>query len=63
MTYDIGDHPEIKWCERTGYPSWNQPEVYHCSRCDDEIDGEVYEDFGYEYLCESCLLNLHKKEF
>lgn len=22
--FDIADHPEIQWIERTGYPSWMQ---------------------------------------
>lgn len=61
------EHPEIRWIERTGYPSWNQPNGYNhysCQMCGDVLDlDEVYEDVGYEYLCENCVLKLHKKEF
>lgn len=31
--YDIPEHPEISWIERTGYPSWMQ---------------EIDEDAAYE---------------
>ena len=56
------EHPEIEWIERTGYPSWNQPKYFNCEMCGDEITSdEVYEDFGFDYLCEDCLLKLHKK--
>lgn len=56
------EHPEIEWIERTGYPSWNQPKYLICEVCGDELTfDEVYEDFGYECLCENCLLKLHKK--
>ena len=56
------EHPEITKALETGYPSWNQPKHYYCQMCSDEIDSEeVYEDFGYECLCDNCLLKLHKK--
>lgn len=59
----ILEHPEIRWVERTGYPSWNQPRYYYCEMCDDELTSdEVYEDVGYDCLCENCLLKLHKRE-
>ena len=32
--YNIPDHPEIRWIERTGYPSWMQDE--------DEEDEDEY---------------------
>lgn len=57
----VPDHPDIQWAERTGYPQWNQPKDYYCGECGCEIDGEIYEDSGYEYLCEDCILRLHKK--
>lgn len=59
----ILEHPEIRWVERTGYPSWNQPKYFNCEMCGDELTSdEVYEDLGYDYLCENCLLKLHKRE-
>ena len=59
---NIPDHPEIRSAELTGYPSWNQPEYYYCQMCNEELgNDEVYEDFGYDYLCENCILKLHKK--
>lgn len=57
------EHPEISRALATGYPSWKQPKVYCCSRCGYEIDGEIYEDFDHDYLCECCLLELHRKEW
>lgn len=58
------EHPEIGWIERTGYPSWNQPRYCYCEMCGDELTAdEVYEDDVHDYLCEMCLLKLHKKEF
>lgn len=57
------EHPEITWCERTGYPSWNQPHDYYCDRCGDYIEDVVYEDDGYEHLCLDCLKSLHVKEW
>ena len=63
MVMDL-QHPEISWIERTGYTSWNQPKYYNCEMCGDELTpDEIYEDIGYEYLCENCVLKLHKKEF
>lgn len=55
-------HPEIEWAHRTGYPSWNQPKIYVCEKCGDEVEpDECYEDENYERLCEHCLLKLHRK--
>lgn len=59
----VPDHPEIRWVEQTGYPSWNQPEPIICDCCCDEIDGDVYSTDNYEFLCEKCLLTLCKKEW
>ena len=58
------EHPDRTAALKTGYPSWNQPKSYYCEECGEELNPEeVYEDFGYDYLCEDCLLGLHKKEF
>lgn len=55
-------HPEITWLEETGYPSWLQPEEYNCEVCGDELyPDEIYEDINHDFLCEHCLLKLHKK--
>ena len=62
MSYQLPDHPEIEWAMRTGYPSWKQPESHYCGECGICLDHEdEYEDAQHEYLCESCLLALHKK--
>lgn len=64
MSYTMKDHPDIESILRTGYPSWSQPEYYYCQMCNDELSyDEVYVDFGYDCLCENCLLKLHKKEW
>jgi hypothetical protein len=57
----IPDHPEIRWAERTGYPSWNQEIIPVCENCGEEIDGDEYADWRYDTLCERCLLILHRK--
>lgn len=58
------EHPDITETLKNGYTSWNRPEYYYCCKCGEELNPEeVYEDFGYDYLCEDCLLGLHKKEF
>ena len=38
--FDVPDHPEIAWIERTGYPSWMQDN----EDLDDEDDFEESED-------------------
>ena len=55
------EHPEITCALRTGYPSWNQPKERTCEVCGDELYLEIYEDFDHEFLCEDCLLKLHRK--
>jgi hypothetical protein len=35
--FDIPDHPEISWIERTGYPSWMQEE-------EEEDEDRFYEE-------------------
>lgn len=58
------DHPEVTWCERTGYPSWNQPQSYYCEECGKDITDEtMYEDEHHTLLCRACLLTLHEKEW
>lgn len=59
------DHPDIEWCECTGYPRYSQPETLHCERCDCELhdDDDIYNDEHYELLCEECLLSLHTKRW
>lgn len=60
--FTIKDHPDIESTLKTGYPTFNQPEWYYCQMCNEELNqDEVYEDLGYDYLCENCLLKLHKK--
>ena len=63
MPYDFDlEHPEIRCIERTGYPSFAQPEVLRCEVCDKELrDSEAYEDDNHEFLCKECLLYLHEK--
>ena len=42
--FDIPDHPEISWIERTGYPSWMQ-ETEDLEEEDEFEEPEVdYED-------------------
>ena len=55
-------HPEITWAERTGFPSWAQPSELTCELCGDELYFDaIYEDFDHDFLCECCLLKLHRK--
>lgn len=56
------EHPDITCALRTGYPSWNQPKERHCEICGHELyASDTYEDFDHEFLCEDCLLKLHRK--
>ena len=62
MSRDLREHPDIEWAHRTGYPSWNQPKSYHCEECGECLDDEeIYETDTHDFLCEKCLLSLHKK--
>ena len=55
-------HPEITWAEQTGYPSWIQPKEHTCEVCGYPLFlDETYKDFDHEFLCEECLLKLHRK--
>ena len=40
--FDIPDHPEIGWIERTGYPSWMQD-------TDDLEDDDDFEEPEFDY--------------
>ena len=54
-------------CAVPGYPCLGEScelrhvPVYVCDRCEWEIEGDVYEDEGYDDLCEECLKAMHKK--
>lgn len=39
--FDIPDHPEISWIERTGYPSWMQET--------EDLDDEDFEEPEVDY--------------
>lgn len=58
----IGDHPDIVSMEKTGYPTWNQPESIYCDECGTCLDDkDVYEDRYHSHLCRECLCMLHEK--
>lgn len=58
------DDPEIIMVERTGYPSWNQPESHYCEECGQCLDDEdMYEDDNHDYLCRECLCSLYEKRW
>ena len=40
--FDIPDHPEIGWIERTGYPSWMQETEVLNDEDDEFEEPEVY---------------------
>ena len=62
MRIDIPDHPDIVSAMKTGYGLHNQPKSYYCGECGECLDNqEIYETENYEFLCENCLLILHKK--
>ena len=52
----LGEHPEIEWAMRTGYPSWQQPDgTLYCPACERELEPEetVYVDrYGDVIGCE-----------
>lgn len=55
------EHPDIGAIQRFGFPLWARPKLFHCDKCGQEIEGDVYWDYDYENLCETCLLRLHRK--
>ena len=56
------EHPEITWAQQTGFPSWKQQKQPTCELCGYELYlDEIYEDSDHEFLCEECLLKLHRK--
>jgi len=56
------EHPEITCALQTGYPSWAQPKEYNCENCGCDLYlDEIYDDLHHDYLCEECLLQLHRK--
>lgn len=56
------EHPHIESAHKTGYAPWNQPKSHYCEECGKCLDDEdEYEDITHDYLCEECLLSLHKK--
>ena len=61
------EHPEITWAMRTGYPSWLQEDEHEAIFCDecrcDITNTEIYHDEYHKYLCESCLLALHRLDY
>ena len=61
---EVPDHPEIRWAEATGYPSWKQEdESHYCENCGECLDDkEAYEDRYHDWLCKDCLLTLHEKD-
>lgn len=62
MNINVPDHPDIVSAMRTGYGVYNQPKSVYCEECGKCLDDEdEYEDATHEYLCEECLLSLHKK--
>lgn len=59
--YDL-EHPEITCALQTGFPSWKQKTPPKCELCGYELYlDEMYEDSDHEFLCEECLLKLHRK--
>ena len=59
---DLREHPDIEWAHKTGYGSHNQPKSTYCEECHKCLDDEdEYEDATHDFLCEECLLMLHKK--
>lgn len=62
--FDI-QHPLITEIERYGHPAWMTEETIYCEKCQKDLSdsADVYDDWFHEYLCEDCLLELHRKEW
>lgn len=59
---NVVDHPDIISALLTRYPIGGQPKSHYCEECGKCLDDEdEYEDTNHDYLCENCLLSLHKK--
>lgn len=54
--FNLPDHPEIRWAQATGYPSWNQPKTHYCEVCGKAMDDEeeIYDEKSDKYICEDC---------
>ena len=53
----LPDHPEIRWAERTGYPSWMREEqiIGYCDCCGSPIyEDDRYEETDEGFLCADC---------
>ena len=46
-------------CLGSSCPNRNVP-IYHCDKCGDEIDGDIYDVDGEE-LCEECLKDMFRR--
>ena len=59
MPWIVPDHPDIISCERTGYPSWNQPDPHvYCEICGKDITYEDKIDIAdHEVMCVSCWID------
>ena len=47
------EHPEIGWIERTGYPSWAQPDEDDCDPYDADFEEDVFYDEDDDYEAEN----------
>ena len=43
--YDLPDHPEIAWSERTGYPSWMQDTEDEDLSYEEQREQELFGDY------------------
>lgn len=43
--YDLPDHPEIAWIERTGYPSWMQDTEDEDRSYEEQREQELFGDY------------------
>lgn len=53
--YDIPDHPVIRNCERTGWPTGKEPDYPVCPVCDDEPSTVYFDTLNNLIGCDTCI--------
>ena len=54
----LDDRLPDNWNEKAFQERFGQAQK--CNNCNNEIEGDLYEDSEHDYLCEDCLKFLHK---
>ena len=53
--FDIPDAPDIRNCERTGYPDGKEPTYPRCPICGEECETLYKDRSGEVFACDNCV--------